>query len=122
MEVLLTERFKEALGRGEEFLGGVPLLLAEAVEAAGPVGGVAGLRFGLGLELLLEKAGVEGMQTAAPVKPGGPVLDGAELLAERVGHRLVRAGLAELKEGDEGVVGARGLARGTGEEWLRVES
>lgn len=54
MNVIVAEGFEKALSGGKEFLGGIPFLFAEAVEAIGPVGGLLALLFG-GVEgLLLE--------------------------------------------------------------------
>ena len=93
-----------------------------ARDAAEPTLLRAALEGGMSLGLLLEDAGVEVQDTAAPIEPAGPVLDGAEALAEAVSDGLEGAGVAELVEGHESAIGARGLAGGTGEEWLRVES
>ncbi len=118
-QVFLAEGFEEALSGGEEFLGGIPFLVAEAIEAGGPVGGLTGVEGGLGFSLLLKEAGVEVQDAIRPIKPAGPVFDRAERCAEAVGDGLEGAGVAELEEGQEGAEGARGLAGGTGEGGLR---
>ncbi len=120
-ELFVAERLEEADDRGEEFLGGVPFFFAEAFEAQGPVGGLFGLESGLGLGLLLEEAGVEGLEAFFPIEPAGPVFDGAQVLAELVGDELEGAGGAELEEGHKGVEGARGFAGQAGEQKLRVD-
>jgi hypothetical protein len=110
LKIFLAEVFQEALGSGDEFLGGFPFLLAEAIEPAGPVGGLFALAGGLGFGVLLEEAGVERLQAFAPVMFAGPVFDRAKVFAEFIGDGLKTAGMAELEEGHEGAVGPRGLA------------
>ena len=54
LDMIVAEGFEEALSGGKEFLGGIPFLLAETVEAIGPIGGLFALTF-RGVEgLLLE--------------------------------------------------------------------
>ena len=114
VEILFAEAFEEALGGGEEFLGGIPLLLPEMIETRGPIGGALATQGGLGLNLFVEETGVEGVHTLPPVKPAGPVFDGGEAFTEFVGYGLMGPVVAELEEGHESAVGSRRLARGAG--------
>jgi len=106
----VAEGFEEALSGGKEFLGGIPFLLAETVEARGPIGGLFALTFGGVSSLLLEQAGIEMEKPLGPIVFAGPVFDRRETFTKFVGDGLVRAGVAELEPGDEGAEGARGFA------------
>jgi len=112
VEILFAEAFEETLGGGEEFLGGIPLLLPETIETRGPIGGALATQGGLGLNLFVEETGVDGMQALLPVKPAGPVFDGGEAFTEFVGYGLMGPVVSELEEGRESAVGSRRLARG----------
>jgi hypothetical protein len=109
VQVLLAEGLEEALSGEEEFLGSIPFPFAEAVEARGPIGGLACLALGFGLGLSLQEAGVKFLEALGPVMFAGPVLDGAQGLAEFVGEGLMRARLTQKEEGGEGAIGARGF-------------
>jgi len=120
-EVLVAERLEEALGGREELLSGIPFLLAEAVEAFGPVGGEFELALLVAGRLLLQETRVEGEETVGPIELAGPVFHGRKALGEAIGDGLKRAAMAELKPGHESAVGSRGFA-GKAMEELRVES
>ncbi len=105
---------EEAASGGEELEGGVPFLFAELAKAQGPVGREVLLEAGGGGGVLLEEAGVEGIEAVAPVVFAGPVFDGGEGFVKFVGDGLVRSGLAEVEPGEEGIKCARGFARGGG--------
>ncbi len=96
---------------GEEFLGRIPFLFAEVIEAFGPIGSLEVLPGHFGFGLLLEQAGVEGLEPFAPAVLAGPIFDGGKTFPELVGGGLERTGMAELKEDPESVKGARGFAR-----------
>ena len=114
VQLFVAEGFEKTLSGRDEFLGGLPFLLAEAMEAAGPLASFLALAGGLVLGLLLQQAGVESQQAFAPAIFAGPVFDGGQAFAQFVGDGLVGAGLAELKEGQESGKGARGSRRGSG--------
>ena len=118
VEILFAEALEEASGGGEEFLGGIPLLLPEVIEARGPIGGALATPGSLGLSLLLKETGVEGLHAVVPVKLAGPVFDRGEALTEFIGHRLMGAMVAELEEGHESAIGSRGFAGKTGKSQL----
>ena len=122
LDFAVAKAFEEALGGGEEFLGGGPLLLAKGAGAAGPVSGFLAAGFGLGLGLGFQEAGVVGIKAVFPTESAGPGLDGLEFFSQVIGHGLKGAGVAELEEGHEGSEGAGGLAGEGGESGLRVES
>jgi len=119
-EIVVAEVFEEALGNAEEFLSAVPFLIAEAVEASGPIGGLLELLFGESGGLLLKEPGIECEEAVGPVVSAGPVSNGGEPFAEFIGDRLMRAGVTELEPGDESAEGARGFSRETGERRLRA--
>jgi hypothetical protein len=114
-DFLVAKALEEALGGSEEFLGGSPFLLAELVGTAGPIGGLFAAGVGLGLDLLLQEAGLESGKAIVPAVSAGPIPNGVRLLTEEVGHGVMGADVAELKVGHEGGEGARGLAGEEGE-------
>jgi hypothetical protein len=95
-------------------LSGLPLLVAEAIEAGGPLGSLPALTGDLILGLLLERAGIEGQQPAAPAVFAGPILDGRQALDECVGDSFKGARMAKLEESRESAESARGLAGAAG--------
>ena len=119
-QLRLTERFEKAAGGGGQFLGGVPLLFTEEVEALVPDGGagglVGGLMGGLIASEVMQNTGVEVLDTLQPVKLAGPISDCARAFAKFCGDGGERAGMAELEEGEKGAKSARGLA---GKAWER---
>ena len=121
-DLAVAKALKEALGGGAKFLGGSPFLLALFGSPASPVGGLFLARSCPGFGLLLEEAGVKRLDAVAPSVFTGPLLGGAESLAELIGDGLEGACVAELKESEEGAEGAGRLAGGAGERGLRVES
>jgi hypothetical protein len=122
LEFAVAKALEEALGGADELLGGGPFEFEVLVGAAGPVGDLLAAEGSLGLDLLLEEAGVEGADAVGPAVFAGPVLDRVEALVQLIGHGLVRALLAEVEESQEGIEGAGGLAGEGGERELRVES
>lgn len=108
----IPEALEEALGGGAQILGGAPFLLAELGGAADPIGGVLALGGGLGLQALLEQAGVERVDALGPTVPGGPLFDGVGTFVQAFGDGLERAVVAELEEREKSAESARGFARG----------
>ena len=108
-EVLVVEGFEETLDSGEEFLGGLPFLLAKGVEAGGPSGVVETVMIGLGASLVIEEPGVERLNAFGPVEAAGPAFEGGERDIEGIRDGLKGAGKAELKVSDEGAESARGF-------------
>lgn len=116
----VAKAIENALDGVEKFLGGKPLGLPAFIGAADPFSGHLAAGFNLGLGLLFEEAGVERIEAVGPVVTTGPVPNGVTLLIQLSGNGLMRTPLAELKEGREGGVGARGLAGIEGEGGLRL--
>ena len=116
----VAETFEKALHGGVEFLGHSPFLLAIFGGASSPIRGLFRAQGGLGFGLLLEEAGVKGLNSVAPMEPAGPLLEGIGLLGELVGNGLKGAGVAEAKESHEGAEGARSFTGEQGKHRLRV--
>ena len=77
----------------------LPQLLAsthrrEVLGKVGGFGGLFALEGGLILDLLLEDAGVEGLEALGPIVLAGPVLHRPEAFAEFIGDGLKPAGVA----------------------------
>jgi hypothetical protein len=83
--------------------------------AAGPLGGLFPAEGRPGLGLLLEEAGLEGVEAVGPAVFAGPVFQAIELLAQVVGGGLEGAAGAEFEESQEGAEGTGRLARAAGE-------
>jgi len=65
--------------------------------------------------LLLQKAGLAGLEALRRGMFAGPVLHGSRGFAEFVGHGRERTGLTQLEMRHEGAEGARGFAGKTRE-------
>lgn len=109
-DFLVAKIFEVTQTGGAELLGDVPFLFTVFAGAAGPMGGILGLKSGLGLGVGLSQSGIVIVETLVPSEFAGPVSDGPRGLAEGVSHGRERAGLAELEVGEEGGEGARGFA------------
>jgi len=99
----------------QKLLSGGPLLLTELGGATGPVRRVLAVEVGLGGSLLLEEAGVKGLEAVAPAVAAGPALEGIVFLTRLLREGQEGAPRPQFKEGQEGGIGARGLAGETGE-------
>lgn len=75
-QLLLPKGFEEALGGGEELLGGIPFLFTKALETMSPIGSLLALSGELVASLLLQQAGVEFLEATVPSVTAGPPFDG----------------------------------------------
>jgi hypothetical protein len=99
-------------------LGRVPFQFAKFLESFGPFDGLALA----GGSVLLEQSGIEGVDAFGPLKPAGPVFDGAEFFIEFVGDRLKGADLVQLEIGPESAIGARGFTGRPGKHRDHIRS
>lgn len=119
LDFAVAEAIEETASGVQKLLPGSPLLLTELGGATSPVRRVLAVEVGLGGSLLLEEAGVKGLEAVAPAVAAGPALEGIMFLTRLLSEGQEGTAGPQFKEGQEGGIGARGLAGETGEGFRR---